>query len=793
MGMFDHLPGSAPSTGGGIFDHLPNAAPLAGPRTFRRDEDEDLYQQTLTRIKDERTKPRVPRSGYQEGTPEEEAVKEVQRIRGTEAEQKAFDDSRTPLKRATDASTFILSAPVRALTQGRYGLGDLAGTVSDQAGEIYSQAEQDFARANRDWLEPVAEAGQAAIAIPALQSMGAVPGQVLRQAGAAINRYTPAPVNRLLTPSPAPVATPAQAYGPAQRIADRQAFLDEGIPQFPPAFTSKGVARTARTIEEAPLVGGTVKVPKTAVEQAAAARQGQIAQGAGAAGSPEEVGRVAQGGLSRFRGSNLQDLERSRVQALGITPDRQAQLTAGNVAVNKPSQLNTAAMTDAELKAAAKSRIDLPGSTRSTIEDLTPQEVDRIVKLPARDTSFPTKASALYRQAEDAIPAMMKSNNAVNPGLIATRNAGRVAQGLLTQEKSARISTGVLQGRFGQLVQDLRNPQSNFTMDALRAARSEVGKALDNYGQFDTGLDRRQLKALYGSISDDYQSGLVAYAARARQASRLNPSDPKYVPPSVADAADKALQRYRVADRYYRQGIDRMDRFMGVLGADTMEQAARRISQYLRENTQNIGALRSITSSLRPEEARAILGNVIESLGNLSPGARQAERVFSFEKYATDWSKISQNPEVLKLFEQSLGRNVVKSLNNMGRIAERMKYYEATQNYSGSAYTAMGGLGAYAMFDPTMWPVLLASTAGTGILGKTLTSKAFGAWVNTLNRAQVQVGSSVAATKQAAKQHLRQLRQFAAKEPDPEVATAMAGLAYLIDQQLEANNPQGSR
>lgn len=785
MGMFDHLPSAGQSSGGGIFDHLPNAAPLAGPRTFRKDEDEDLYQKTLTRIKDERTKPRVPRSGYQEGTPEEEAVKEVQQLRGTQAEQKAFDTSRTTGARIADTATFIASAPVRALTRGEYGAGDVAGLVSKGAGEAVAQSEQDFARANQAWLEPVAQVGQAAIGVPMLQSMGAVPGQVLRQAAHAVNRYTP---NRLLAASPPSVASPAQAFGPAERIIDRQAFIDEGIPQFPPAFASKGAARTARTIEEAPLVGGTVKVPKTAVEQAAATRQAQIAQAAGAAGSPEEVGRIAQGGLTRFRGSNLQDLERSRVQALGITPDRPAQATAGNVSINRPSQLNTAAMTDAELKSASKARVDLPGSTRSTIEDLTPQEVDRIAKLPARETSFPTKASALYRQAEDAVPALMKTNNAVNPGLLATRNAGNVVKGLLRQESAASIKGGVLQGRFGDLVQRLANPQSNMTLDAMRAARSEIGKALDNYGQFDTGLDRRQLKALYGSISDDYQSGLVALAARARTFARANPNDPGAI--STANAADKALHRYRVADRYYRQGLDRMDRFMGVLGADTMEQASRRIGQYLRENTQNIGALRSMSSSLRPDEWRAILGNVIEDLGSLTPGAREAERVFSFEKFATDWNKISQNPEVLRLFRQSMGDASVRSLQNMGRIAERMKYYETTRNYSGSGYTVLGGIGAYALYDPTTWPLLIASVAGTGALGKVLTSRAFGSWVNSVNRAQVKVGSSVAATKQALRPHLQRLQALAAKEPDPQVAAGLGALAYMIDQQLAANSPE---
>ena len=362
---------------------------------------------------------------------------------------------------------------------------------------------------------------------------------------------------------------------------------------------------------------------------------------------------------------------------------------------------------------------------------------------------------------------------------------------MLRQEQSANIRGGILEGRFGDLAERLSNPQRPMTLESMRAARTEVGRALSSFGEFDTRLDRTQLKQLYGAISDDYQAGLVALAARARKASKLAPTAPNYASPAIANAADKALQRYRVADRYFRQGIERMDRFMTVLGAQTLEQASRRIGSYLRENTQNIGALRSMASSLRPEEWKAILGNVIANLGKLTPGAREAERVFSFERFATDWNKINQNPQVMALMRKSLGEPVFKSLQNMGRIAERMKYYETTKNYSGSAYTAFGGATLATLWNPVAWPLLIGSIAGTGLAGKVMTSQSFARWVNSLNRAQVKVGSSVAATRQALRPHLQRLLSLAAKEPDPEVAAAMTALGYSIDRQLqETTRPQ---
>jgi hypothetical protein len=768
-------------------------APLAQPATFMKPEDETLYRQELAKAQATFDQPRIPPPPEvgAPASPEQAAREGVLRQRTQEGQKAEFDASRTPARRVMDTATFAASAPIRALTGGQYGLGDVAGALSSDkaAVEGAKQSEADFAEANKGWLEPVAQAGEVGLGIPALQALGAAPGGML-----AASRLSMA--NRLMrgTPrNPAPLATPAQAAGPAARIADRAAFVEEGIPEFAPAFGSKGVARTARTIEEAPLVGGTVKVPKTAVEQAMAERQKQLARQAGPELAQEDVGDVVQHGLGRFRGSNLQDLERAQVQGLGLTPDRPPMNVRGNVNINRPSQLDTSAMLGSELEAAASSRVNLPGSTRARVEDLSPQEVQRIIALPARDTSFATKASALYRQAEDAVPALMRENNTANPGLLATRNSSQIARGLMQHEQSASISGGVLHGRFGQLVQDLANPRRNFTLDNLRAARTEVGRALSNFGDFDARLDRTQLRQLYAGISNDYQAGLVALAARARRLSRLQPGDRGYVEGAtaqMADAADRALHRYRVADRYYRSGIERMDRFMDVLGAKTLEQASRKIGSYLKENTQNIRALESMSSSLRPGEWRAVLGHVIEGLGRLTPGSREAEKIFSFERYATDWNKISQNPRTLELFRRSLGPEVVRSLNNMGRIAERMKYYETTKNYSGAAYTIGAGAGVAALFNPTMWPALIGSVAATGVTGKVLTSRWFAAWVNSLNRAQLQVGNSVAATRQALQPHLQRLAQFAAREPDPEVAAAMGALGLAIDRQLQAASPQ---
>lgn len=96
-------------------------------------------------------------------------------------EQAAFDASRTPGKRLGDTAAFAASLPVRMATKGEYGAGDVVGAVSPGTGQAMNRAEGGFARANEKGLRAAADVGDVMAGVPILSSMGAVPGQVLRQ------------------------------------------------------------------------------------------------------------------------------------------------------------------------------------------------------------------------------------------------------------------------------------------------------------------------------------------------------------------------------------------------------------------------------------------------------------------------------------------------------------------------------------------------------------------------------------------------------------------------------------
>ena len=522
-----------------------------------------------------------------------------------------------------------------------------------------------------------------------------------------------------------------------QRMADAGAFKDLGVEPFAPAFRSKGAARFARTIEEMPLIGGVVKGPKIETETALSQAQQRIAQGLGAAPTDEQAGRVLQGGLDRFRTAGVQKVEPSVLEGAGIQSRAPVQ----------PVQTMTAgAARDA--RAAAPVRQAIGGGTAQTVrgtqvpaarplnetilarravEDLSDAELQTLIRTPAANTSFATRQEALYESAFRKIPALLKRNGTANPNEVGTPNSALVAKGMQQAEESARIKGGVLEGRFGKLIHDLQKNQSNFKLEALKAAKTEVGRALASFGNYDSRMDRSQLKALYAALSRDFEIGLQTVANRAY--SRVGSNGQDKVAPEMAKAADAALYEMRRADRYTRLSMDRMDRFSQLLNANSPEAAMRSLATRMKEGTIDRGMIRAVRDALRPEEREQILGYLIARMGQGRAGAKEAEAGWNIHAFATDWNR---NKQALHILMEDAPSSVRKQLDALAQISERMKYYETTRNYSGTAYSGIpiitmasglmtGGWGAFA--------TLLGQVGGGAALGKFLTNPRYLNWM----------------------------------------------------------------
>jgi hypothetical protein len=705
-----------------------------------------------------------------EGMTEEEAdaFDDAKRQKAADEEQKALD-SRSYAQRAGDALAFGLQLPGRLLSGGKYGTADALDRVTPGMAEVMRGGERSFAGANRDALEKVGAAGEVAMGIPELGSLGATGKELAAMAKLSSEASTAAR-------SATKVAGRAQTVANAEeRLKDAQAFRDLGIDPFGPALADKGIARINRNIEEFPLVGRVVKEPKLGVEAQLGEAQAQIAADLGAPASDEGAGLIVQRGLDRYRTAKLQDLEPGTSEALGIPANdptvssAPGRVLAGGAPPQKVSQFSTSKMSKDQLDAAAArgdtSGVSFSEGGRREVSDLSNEEINRILSSPSRDTSFHVVQEAAYEKAHRMIPKIPDGIGGKLDPVLSTPESASVVGNILSKEKSAQISGGVTDGRFGHLVSTLAE-NKGLTLDGLRAARTEVGRALNNFSVYDSRLDRTQLKQIYGALTTDIETGVVSLAAQARNASRLprrlrnGIPNPEYVPPSVADQADKALYNLRVADRYTRASMNRMDNFMNMLGANTLDEAGRKVGRYVREKTSDLGALRAVKSALRPEEWDAVVGHVVGGFGKGRPGAAEAEAsAFNANHVATDIAKLS--PQAKNIL---FGRDTPlrQSIERLARVTARMKYYESTKNTSGTAYSMVaGGLSLGIMAHPATILPLIAQIGGTAATGRMFTSQKYVRWLENAYKKE-----AAGASNSQMEAHLRDLVAIASKDPE---------------------------
>jgi hypothetical protein len=536
------------------------------------------------------------------------------------------------------------------------------------------------------------------------------------------------------------VAPRASALARGERMQDAAAFNELGMEPFAPAFRSKGAARIARTIEEMPVVGGVVKGPKTQMETGLAEAHAKIAADLGAAQTDEAAGRVLQTGLDRFRTAGARQIEPGVLAERGIeatapvqpsqTLSRGARASATNAESIRQELGGGVAETVRGVQVPAARPLNQTILARRGVEDMSDAELASLIRSPAAETSFGVRQEALYERANRSIPSSFRSDGSRNAGLVATPNAGQVASGLQRAEESARVKGGALEGRFGKLIRDFQNTSSNFTLDSLKAAKTEIGRVLRSFGEYDSRLDRSQLKDLYAAASRDYEAGLQTLANRAYEGTRRKPTDLNYVSPDVARAADRALREMRVADRYTRLSMERMDRFTKLLGADSAEAAVRGLASRIKEGTIDRGMIRSVSDALRPEEREQVLGYLVASMGKGRPGAKEAETIWNVSHFATDWNK---NKVALRILAKDTDPAITQRLEALAtRVAARVKYYENTKNFSGSAYAGIPFLGsaiALAHSVPGAILTTLGFAGGTAATGKFLTNPKYLDWM----------------------------------------------------------------
>lgn len=686
-------------------------------------------------------------------------------------EQADFEASRTPLKRATDASTFALSIPVRIATKGEQGLGDVVGKVSPSAGRIYSQAEGDFARANQTGLEYLARAGEASLGIPPLASLGAVPGQMMRSSAlaseAAARRVAPNQFANFvregvgLPPKP---LKPRTGQTPVERrtalrnerLADIEAFKESGVDTFAPALTESGLAGTTKQLSEAPIVGAPVRNKlETAIGQTRDAGE-RIAGEYGAARSYRDVGNVVEQGLERFKSAKSADV------------------------------------------------ID------NTAAKLSDAEINRIVSAPARETSIKTKQDALYERAWRGIPEDMhkgrskKAQDRFLGGMtntqaalkdIAARNQRMYSATRGNEPVDPKLAYPVRGGVAGQIVEDIIEGRWRGNLQSMRDVRSNFRRLTS--GMADTEKNTLQLsdmRRLQSAMTED-MIGLLERNAKFYEGEKAGAP--------TALKVRRAIHDFRRADQFTRASVGRLETIEKLYNAQSAEQLGIGIFKDAMGGRKggNFQRLSALRRSLRDDEWGDVASGVIRELGRPLGSARgMAEDAgFSVQSFITNWNNMSTEGRNV-LFKNQHTRELGKALDHFVRVADRMANFEATANSSRSATNALGIGGLLSILTAAQQAVTgnlqgaaaaASGAAGLYAFGKFMTSPAYVRW---LTRAAEL--SDVPGRSGTFRAHIRALGRMAERESDPQVQQLLTVLGTGLAQQvhtLEEKRTQAAR
>lgn len=571
--------------------------------------------------------------------------------------------------------------------------------------------------------------------------------------------------------------------------ADIAAFDRLGVRPFGPAFNQGPLASVAKQLSETPVIGATTRnaMDETLAQSAHAADN--LAQAMGGARSFDEAGRTVTQGLERYRASELADLEPGVVTGMGLRPTVQgpprlvmsdgAERVAREAApIRQEIGATTSQTTRGANFAAGRENAmrDQFLTRRTTAEDLTPFELNAVVRAPASQTSFATRAEALYERAWRQIPDLVRIDGRQNRNAIAAVNT----RGALQQIDNSIANQIAGQGTItGPLADRIRNAQAgNFSLDQLRAIRTEIGRSLSNTNPLQATLNRGQLKQLYRAVSNDIEIGLETLANRAAIATRRGDNRPDRMQAEDARQAANALRSFRTADRYFRAGMGRMEQVYGLLNANNPEQVTQRLISAATEGGKgNLGLLQTVRGALRDDEWSDFAGLVVQNLGRPEPSARDAAQEFNFsvQKALTNWNRMDPRARAML----TINAEHTRALDDLARVVARLANVEAQRNTSRTASNAINTGGLFAAGTAFMagdGGATLLGSAGAGVIASYLMSRpAYARWLATYANLRARALNSRLPVSAAMGQHIAKL--YAMSKADPELRSIAAALA----------------
>lgn len=227
--------------------------------------------------------------------------------------------------------------------------------------------------------------------------------------------------------------------------------------------------------------------------------------------------------------------------------------------------------------------------------------------------------------------------------------------------------------------------------EAVKALRSRLGELIQD-ASLNPDLPTKQLKAVYGALSDDLGAAVAA---------TNNPS------------AINAAQR---ANTYFKAAMGRLEAVERVVERNGGPEKV--FSAAMSASNEGATTLRAVLQSLPEEGQKALAAAVLRRMGRATPGKQnEVGELFSSETFLTNWNRLSRDAQ--RALSDRFGPRFAQDLDTIAATAANMRAgSKVLQNVSGSA-AAGAQLGTAAAFAMSLLggnlPVAGGIAAGAGL------------------------------------------------------------------------------
>lgn len=277
----------------------------------------------------------------------------------------------------------------------------------------------------------------------------------------------------------------------------------------------------------------------------------------------------------------------------------------------------------------------------------------------------------------------------------------------------------------------------------LQALRDELAKG---------DVTVRGMRNMRTALNDEFaEAGLRSSDIKRRVDQVTDAAAEDVISGLQAQGKQGAAQRYRVADRYWRNRVKTIDEVLEPIIGKNNDKSGEKIVQAITSDMQgNNARAAKFLRSLPEEEQGIVRASIISNMGRSTKGTQNAEGdAFSLSTFLTNWNEIGDTAKLAYF-----GKEGRAALNDLAMIAEGTK---AAQRYANHSNTggALGNLvtGLTAMSDIMTFG---KTVAGEFALGRLLASPRFARW---LARAPRKPNAG------AERAHLATLTKIAQSEP----------------------------